>query len=151
MLDAGGDMPWAQWEERGAMKDRLAVCNIAVTDIAQSRRFYEGLGFTARPESNDEMVFFALEWSWLALFTYDALARFSGTPREPSGEPWFCFSHFVQNAEEVDAVLALAVESGGSVAIEPTDGEYGRIGYFADPDGYRWEVAYSPAWHVLAD
>lgn len=133
------------------MKARLAVCNIAVADIDRSRRFYEGMGFEARPESNDRMVFFELEWSWLALFTYPALAEFAGTPAEPSGTPAFCFSHFVTSAEEVDAVIAQAVESGGSVAITPSDSEHGRIGYFADPDGYRWEVAYSPYWHVLAD
>ena len=133
------------------MKPRMAVCNIAVKDLAKSRRFYEGMGFETRPESNDQMVFFELEWTWLALFTYPTLAEFSGTPAEPSGPPAFCFSHFVKTPEEVDAVISQAVSLGGSVAIEPSDGEYGRIGYFADPDGYRWEVAYSPPWMVLAD
>jgi predicted lactoylglutathione lyase len=109
------------------------------------------MGFEARPESNDQMVFFELEWTWLALFTYSSLAQASGTPTEVSGPPAFCFSHFVKTPQEVDAVISQAVSLGGSVAIEPVDGQYGRIGYFADPDGYRWEVAYSPPWMVLAD
>jgi uncharacterized protein len=133
------------------MKPRMAVCNIAVADIERSRTFYEGMGFPARPESNDRMVFFELEWTWLALFTYPVLAEISGTPAEPSGPPAFCFSHFVSSAEEVDSVIEQAVNLGGSVAITPRDGEHGRIGYFADPDGYRWEVAYSPYWHMLSD
>jgi predicted lactoylglutathione lyase len=133
------------------MKPRMAVCNVAVNDLAKSRAFYEGMGFEARPESNDRMVFFELEWTWLALFTYESLAESSGTPTRVSGPPAVCFSHFVKTSEEVDEVISQAVSLGGSVAIEPTDGEYGRIGYFADPDGYRWEVAYSPPWMVLAD
>lgn len=133
------------------MRPRLAVCNIAVSDLPRSRSFYEGLGFKARPESNDQMVFFDLEWSWLGLFTYPALAELAGTPDRPSGTPAFCLSHFVKTPEEVDAVISLAVQSGGSVAIEPSDSEHGRTGYFADPDGYRWEVAYSPHWHELAE
>jgi predicted lactoylglutathione lyase len=133
------------------MRPRLAVCNIAVGDVSRSRRFYESMGFRARPESTEEMVFFELEWSWLGVFTYPALAQFAGTPSKPSGSPAFCLSHFVRTSEEVDAVIDQAVNAGGSVAIEPSDSEYGRIGYFADPDGYRWEVAYSPPWQVLAE
>lgn len=134
------------------MKPRLAVCNIAVGNVTLARQFYESLGFQARPESNDQMVFFELEWSWLGVFTYPALAEFAGTPDKPSGTPpAFCLSHFVSTPGEVDEVIAQAVRAGGSVAIEPSDSEYGRIGYFADPDGYRWEVAYSPPWHVLAE
>ena len=133
------------------MRARMAVCNIAVQDLVRSRQFYEAMGFKARSESNDQMVFFELEWSWLGLFTYPTLADFAGTPAEPSGTPAFCFSHFVRSPEEVDAVISQAVGSGGSVAIEASDSEYGRIGYFADPDGYRWEVAYSPPWHMLAE
>ena len=133
------------------MRARLAVCNIAVQDVPRSRQFYETLGFQARPESNDEMVFFELEWSWLAIFTYASLARFSGTPLESAGPPAFCLSHFVQTSEEVDEVISRAVSAGGSVAIEPANNDHGRIGYFSDPDGYRWEVAYSQHWMMLAE
>jgi uncharacterized protein len=133
------------------VKPRISVVNIGVTDLERSRRFYEGLGFPARPESNDNVVFFQLEWSWLAIFTRASLARISGTPSQPTGEPSVCFSHFVTSPEQVDEVISRAVSLGGTMAIEPTDGEHGRIGYFADPDGYRWEVAYSEHWMMLAE
>jgi predicted lactoylglutathione lyase len=133
------------------MKPRISVVNIGVTDLERSRRFYEGLGFPARPESNPSVVFFELDWSWLAIFPHDRLAQIAGTPAKPAGPPSFCLSHFVTRPEDVDAVIALAVELGGSVAIEPSYGQHGRIGYFADPDGYRWEVAYSAHWLMLAE
>jgi predicted lactoylglutathione lyase len=133
------------------MKPRMAVCNVAVNDLAKSRAFYEGMGFKARPESDDRRVFFELEWTWLALFTYSSLAASSGTPAQVSGPPAFCFSHFTRTPEEVDAVISLAVALGGSVAIEPSTRGASRSGYFADLDGYRWEVTYSPRWMVLAD
>jgi predicted lactoylglutathione lyase len=131
------------------MRPRISVCNIGVGDLARSRRFYEGLGFIARPESSERAVFFELEWSWLSLFPRERLAQLCGQPAEGSGFPGFCFSHNVATAEEVDAVLDLATRLGGSVAVAAEDGSYGRIGYFADPDGFRWEVAYTPKWHEL--
>jgi uncharacterized protein len=133
------------------MKPRMAVCNVAVNDLEKSRAFYEGMGFIARPESDDRRVFFELEWTWLALFTYPALAASSGTPARVSEPPAFCFSHFTKTPEEVDEVISLAVSLGGSVASEPATRGSGRSGYFADPDGYRWEVTYSPRWMELAD
>jgi hypothetical protein len=127
------------------------VCNIGVNDLAASRRFYEAMGFTARPEGGERAVFFQLDSTWLALFTKSVLAQVSGTPEEPVGEPAFCFSYFVRERDEVDAILAHAVASGGSVAIEAHDNTHGRTGYFADPDGYRWEVSYQPYWMMLAE
>lgn len=133
------------------MRPRISVCNIGVNDLARSRRFYEGLGFVARPESSERAVFFQLEWSWLSLFPRERLAELCGMSPEGTGFPGFCFSHNVSTAQEVDALLDAAVALGGSVAVPPGDGSFGRIGYFADPDGFRWEVAYTPKWHELTE
>ena len=131
------------------MRPRISVCNLGVADLARSRRFYEGLGFVARPESSERAVFFELEWSWLSLFPRDRLAALCGMPPAGEGFPGFCFSHNVATAEEVDAVLDLAARLGGTIATPAENGSYGRIGYFADPDGFRWEVAFTPKWHEL--
>lgn len=133
------------------MRPRISVCNLGVSDLSRSRRFYEGLGFTARPESSERAVFFQLEWSWLALFPRERLAQLAGSSPEGSGFPGFCFSHNVTTAEEVDEILNAAVQLGGRVAVPAADGSYGRIGYFADPDGFLWEVAYTPKWHELVE
>ena len=131
------------------MRPRISVCNLGVEDLAQARSFYEGMGFKARPESSERAVFFQLEWSWLSLFPRERLASLCGMDPGGSGFPGFCFSHNVTSADEVDQVLERAVQLGGSVASPLRSGDYGRIGYFADPDGYRWEVASTPKWHEL--
>ena len=70
---------------------------------------------------------------------------------EGSGYPGFCFSHNVKTPEEVNAILQRAKELGGSVVLEPEDGPERRIGYIADPDGFQWEIAWTPKWHELTD
>ncbi len=133
------------------MRPRISVLNLGVADLAKARAFYEGMGFVPRPESSERAVFFELEWSWLALFPRDRLASLSRSNPEGSGYPGFCFSHNVTTPEEVDAILNQALALGGSVVTPGEDGSFGRIGYFADPDGFQWEVAYTPKWHELTD
>jgi predicted lactoylglutathione lyase len=133
------------------MKPRIAVLNLGVADLARSRAFYEGMGWVARPESSERAVFFELEWSWLALFPRDRLASLSKSSPEGSGYPGFCFSHNVRTPEEVNAILERAKALGGSVVLEPEDGPERRIGYMADPDGFQWEIAWTPRWHELTD
>ncbi|HEY7271048.1 MAG TPA: VOC family protein [Dehalococcoidia bacterium] len=132
------------------MKPRISVLSIGVADLARSRRFYEeGLGLKARPESSERAVFFELEWSWLSLFPRQRLADLARVPGEGSGFQGFVFSHNVATAPEVDAVLAQAVAAGATVPRPAEDGAFGRIGYFADPDGFLWEVACTPRWPEL--
>jgi predicted lactoylglutathione lyase len=133
------------------MRPRISVLNLGVADLARARAFYEGVGFVPRPESSERAVFFELEWSWLALFPRDRLAALSKSSPEGSGYPGFCFSHNVTTPGEVDAILNQAVALGGSIVTPGEDGSFGRIGYFADPDGFQWEVAYTPKWHELTD
>jgi uncharacterized protein len=133
------------------MRRKISVLSIGVKDLEDSRRFYEGLGFVARPESSERAVFFQLEGAWLSLFPRERLAQLARVPGEGSGFPGFVFSHNVASAPEVDEVLDLAVKAGGSLAVPPEDGAFGRIGYFADPDGFLWEVAYTPKWSELSE
>ncbi len=132
------------------MKPRFSVISLGVADLERSRRFYaDGLGFMPRPESSERAVFFELEWSWLGLFQRDRLAGLAHVKPEGSGFQGFVFSHNVSTAAEVDAVLELAVSAGGTISAAPEDGPAGRIGYFADPDGFLWEVAHTPKWPEL--
>jgi catechol 2,3-dioxygenase-like lactoylglutathione lyase family enzyme len=134
------------------MKKRISVLSIGVADLERSRRFYaDGLGFEPRPESSERAVFFQLQGAWLSLFPKDRLAELAGASPDGSGFPGFVFSHNVATAAEVDEVLDLAVAAGGKLAVPPEDGAFGRIGYFADPDGFLWEVAYTPKWPELVE
>ena len=114
--------------------------------------FYcEGLGFTARPESSDRAAFIEMEKSWLSLFPRERLARLAGVSPEGSGFSGVVLSHNVPVAEDVDRVMSLAVNAGATVSSPIEDGPFGRIGYFADPDGHLWEVAYTPKWPQLTE
>ena len=134
------------------MKPRISVISLGVADLQRSLRFYaDGLGFIPRPESSERAVFFQLESTWLSLFPRARLAELSGTDPEGSGFQGFVLSHNVPSSTEVDEVLGLAAKAGGTLVVPARDGPFGRIGYFADPDGFRWEVAYTPKWPELSD
>ena len=134
------------------MKPRISVLSIGVADLERARRFYEqGLGLTPRPESSERAVFFQLQGAWLSLFQRDHLAQLARVPGEGSGFPGFVFSHNVSTPEEVDVVIAQAVAAGATVPHPAEDMNVGRIAYFADPDGFLWEVAYTPRWPELSD
>jgi uncharacterized protein len=134
------------------LRQRISVISLGVADLERSRTFYqEGLGFEPRPESSERAVFFQLEWSWLSLFTRERLAELGNVSLEGSGFQGFVISHNVASAAEVDEVLKLASSAGGTIPRPAEDGSFGRIGYFADPDGFLWEVAYTPKWPQLTE
>jgi catechol 2,3-dioxygenase-like lactoylglutathione lyase family enzyme len=134
------------------LRPKISVLSIGVEDLTRSRRFYEeGLGLKPRPESSERAVFFELQGAWLSLFQRDRLASLAQVSPEGDGFPRFVFSHNVASADEVDNVMAQAVAAGATVPRPAADGEYGRIGYFADPDGFLWEVAYTPRWKELTN
>jgi catechol 2,3-dioxygenase-like lactoylglutathione lyase family enzyme len=134
------------------MRPRISVLSIGVADLARSRRFYEeGMGLTPRPESSERAVFFELQGAWLSLFERDHLAELAGVAAQGSGFQGFVFSHNVSTAEEVDEVMAQAVKAGATVPHPAETASIGRIAYFADPDGFLWEVAWTPRWPELSD
>ena len=130
------------------MKPRISMITLGVTDMARSVRFYEeGLGFP-RMESAPDVAFFTLNGTWLGLFGRDALAKDAGVPPESSGFSGMALAHNLDSPEEVDKVLAHALAAGATLKKKAQDRFWGGYsGYFSDPDGYLWEVAYNPfAW-----
>ena len=70
----------------------------------------------------------------------------------PGAVPCITLSHNLASHEEVDQVLADASAAGAAIIAEPVTQPWGGYsGYFADPDGFRWEVAYNPTWAVDDD
>jgi hypothetical protein len=136
------------------MKPRITVLTIGVDDLERSLRFYrDGLGFTTEGIVGQEfeygaVVFFELEAGLkLALFPRASLARDAGLA---SGEPdttGFSLGHNVTSREEVDAVMTQA-EAAGAAIVKPAQETFwgGYAGYFQDPDGHLWEVAWNPQW-----
>ncbi|MCH4565142.1 VOC family protein [Halomonas sp. EGI 63088] len=127
------------------MKPRISMITLGVSDLARSIRFYEeGLGWP-RMESPPEVAFFTLNGTWLALFGRESLAEDAGVPAEGSGFAGFSLAHNLGTEAEVDALMAEAVAAGATL-VKPAGKVFwgGYSGYFADPDGYLWEVAHNP-------
>jgi catechol 2,3-dioxygenase-like lactoylglutathione lyase family enzyme len=131
------------------MKPRISMLTLGVRDLEISRRFYEeGLGFP-RMKSPPEVAFFTLNGTWLALYGRDALAADAGVSPEGHGFSGLAIAHNVASPAEVDAVLEQAVAAGAQL-VKPGQKVFwgGYSGYFADPDGYLWEVAHNPLFWV---
>ena len=136
------------------MEQRLSVVTLGVADLERSRRFYEtGLGWAASAASQDGVVFFQLGGMALALYPRPALAADVGLADAPAaGFAGVTLAYNGRNRDEVADVLETAVKAGGAL-LKPAQDVFwgGHSGYFADPDGHAWEVAWNPFWPLDAD
>ncbi len=127
------------------MQPRLSFVTLGVADVAASRAFYERLGFTASPASQDGVAFFDAGGVVLSVFARSALADDSHLPDSRPGFSGIALAHNVASETTVDAVLSEAVAAGATLLKAGQKAFWGGYsGYFADPDGHLWEVAYNP-------
>jgi uncharacterized protein len=133
------------------MEQRISLITLGVGDLERSRRFYERLGW--RPGfTSEEVVFFQIGGLVLALFPRAALAADARLPDTGSGVGGIALAHNVRTRKEVDAVLAEAAAAGAAILKPAEDASWGGYaGYFADPDGHPWEVAWNPHWTLEPD
>jgi uncharacterized glyoxalase superfamily protein PhnB len=103
-----------------------------------------------RLETPPGVVFFELGKTWLALFPRHDLAADAGVAAEGSGFPGFSLAHNLRSEAEVDQLMAQVQAGGARVVKPPVRAEWGGYsGYFADPDGFLWELAWNPGFpHV---
>jgi uncharacterized protein len=127
------------------VEPRLSLLTLGVDDHARSRRFYEALGFVASGPSNDDVAFYMAGGVVLSLYNRASLLRDTGLSDGTPGFAGITLAHNVRSEAEVAAVLAEAVAAGARL-IKASHKVFwgGIIGYFADPDGHLWEVAYNP-------
>ena len=129
------------------MAIRLSHRGLCVDDIAQSVRFYrDGLGWPVHNyEEGSDHVMFTLDGSWLSLYPRDKLAEDATVADDGRGFSGVTLAHNVGSKGEVDAVFAKAVALGARAVKPPQEVFWGGYSsYFADPDGYLWEVAFNP-------
>jgi catechol 2,3-dioxygenase-like lactoylglutathione lyase family enzyme len=127
------------------MKPKISLITLGVADLARARAFYEeGLRFPVEG-GGEGVVFFKLAGTWLSLYPREKLAEDACTTPDGSGFRGFTLAHNVSTKEEVAQVLALAERAGGTI-VKPAQDVFwgGHSGYFADPDGFLWEVAWNP-------
>ena len=128
------------------LRANISFLTLGVDDLGRSRAFYAAMGLTEHPRSNEQVAFFDLHGQLFALFPRTALAEDVGLPAgSPQHGVATTFSQNVREEAQIDQLLALAESSGGTIlraASAPPWG--GRRGYFADPDGFVWEIAWNP-------
>jgi len=131
------------------MKPRISMITLGVRDLATSIDFYEtGLGFP-RMKSPPEVAFFTLNGTWLGLYGREALAQDAAVSSVGEGFESFALAHNVGSEQEVDNVVSQAVSVGATLVKKPQKVFWGGYnGYFKDPDGHLWEVAYNPLFWV---
>ena len=129
------------------MKAKISLVGLGVRDFEKSLAFYrDGLGFVPHNYAEGEdHVMFRLEGSWLSLYPRDKLAEDATIADDGHGFSGMTLAHNVASPAEVDAVFAHAVSVGARAVKTPQNVFWGGYSsYFADPDGYLWEVAYNP-------
>ncbi len=125
------------------MASTTTIVTLGVQDLQRSIRFYEaGIGLLRVPYDPETIAFFDLGSAQLALFPRHALAEDAGVSPLGEGFPGVTLARFVSSSQEVAAFLNRAVQAGATLtrAAQPTSWG-GFSGYFADPDGYLWEIA----------
>jgi catechol 2,3-dioxygenase-like lactoylglutathione lyase family enzyme len=127
------------------MKPRMSMITLGVNDLNRSVEFYQvGLGFPRQGEE-ENVAFFDLNGTWLGLYGREALAEDAQVNPEGSGFNSFSISHNVSSEEEVEEVMQQALDAGAELVKKPQKVFWGGFsGYFKDPDGHLWEVAYNP-------
>ncbi len=131
------------------MQPRLSFLTLGVRDLARAIAFYrDGLGLEADTKY-EGVAFIPMGSVRLALYPLDKLAEDAGlAPQENAPSlpfPGFALAHNVRTREEVALVIEAAVEADGALVKPAQDAFWGGVsGYFSDPDGYLWEVAWNP-------
>lgn len=125
---------------------RLSLVTLGVADMAQAITFYDGLGLVRRARGYEGVAFFEAGSAVLSLFPRGDLAADAGVPDTgAAGFPGITLACNLASETEVDALLARAVALGADL-VKPGQSVFwgGYSGYFRDPDGYLWEVAFNP-------
>jgi uncharacterized protein len=140
------------------MKPRITLITLGVDDLERAVRFYrDGLGWrtdgiVGKEFDHGAVAFFDLQGGLrLALWPRASLAHDVGIAVGGASATELSIGHNVASKAEADTVMAQA-EKAGAVIVKPARDTFwgGYAGYFQDPDGHLWEVAWNPQW-VLQD
>jgi len=127
------------------MDARITLITLGVADLERSVRFYrDGLGLPIQ-DGPEGIAFFETRGTRLSLYPREKLAEEVEVPSAGEGFRGFALAHNVGSPEEVDATLSQAVQAGAAL-VKPGQKVFwgGYSGYFSDPDGFFWEVAWNP-------
>jgi len=129
-----------------ALPARVSIATLGVSDLARSTKFYQALGWKLTADSSSQISFFCTAGGVLALYPFDLLAKDATLPAlRSSGFGGVTLAINVERPEDVQPGLDSAKAAGAKILKPATKADWGGVsGYFADPDGYPWEVAWAP-------
>lgn len=139
------------------MNPRITVLTLGVQDLERAVAFYrDGLGFRTQgiigtEFENGAVAFFNLEGGLkLALWPRKSLSADTGLPLQAPCATEIAIGHNVSSTEEVGSVMQRAARAGATI-VKPAQVTFwgGYAGYFQDPDGHLWEVAFNPNFESL--
>ena len=134
------------------MEPRVSLLTLGVSDLKRAVAFYrDGLGWPKSEIGGDEVAFFKTDGVVIALLPRASFAADAGIDVEHGGFPRFSLAHNVAEEGQVDEVLAEAAQAGATIVKEAQEIFFGRHGFFADPEGYLWEVAWNPSFPMAED
>ncbi|MEU8114102.1 VOC family protein [Micromonospora sp. NPDC048947] len=133
------------------MEQRISLVTLGVADVSRAKAFYEQLGWQG--QEVEETVFIQAGGLALVLWGRDKLAEDAGIDDPGSaGFGGMTLAQNVRSRAEVDEVIATATRAGATVTKPAAETFYGGYaGYFADPDGHLWEIAWNPGFTLAED
>lgn len=131
---------------------RIDMVTLGVANVAASRQFYERLGFVASGFDSKDVTFFDMNGTVLGLYGRVPLAEDAGVSDKGDGFRAVSLAINLASQEAVDQALGFAESCGGRI-VQPAREVFwgGYSGYFADPDGHLWEIAYNPFFELEED
>lgn len=134
------------------MEQRVSIITLGVADLMRSREFYERLGWRRSMAQAEGVVFFQAGGMALALYPRHELAKDANVAAHGDGFKGVSLAYNARNRAEVDSVLKEA-EAAGAKIVKPAQEAFwgGYSGYFSDPDGFLWEVAWNPSFAIAED
>lgn len=126
------------------MEQRISLITLGAKDLVATGEFYEALGWEAVP-SEEGLAVYQLNGQCLGLYGLEALAEDIGVSIDALGHGAATLGYNTRSKEEVDSVLAGAEDAGAKILKPAQDVFWGGYhGYFADPEGHIWEIAFNP-------
>jgi uncharacterized protein len=134
------------------MEQRVSIVTLGVRNFERSREFYERLGWRRSSASSEGITFFQAGGIALALYPRQELAKDANVSAEGHGFAGITIAYNTRSRAEVDSVLAEAHRAGANL-LKPAQEAFwgGYSGYFSDPGGFLWEVAWNPFFEIRQD
>ena len=133
-------------DDTPSLRANISFVTLGVEDLGRARTFYAAMGLEEHAASNEHVAFFEMNGQLFALFPRPSLAQDVGLPAgDPGDGVMATFSQNVHDEEDIDRLLLRAEDCGGTLLRKASAPPWGGMrGYFADPDGFVWEIAWNP-------